>query len=103
MQGNEPPKKWEYEALVEKTRLSIMLYLFIRRKERFITIQRNVGTTPGNLWTHLRRLQQAGMITIKNDLSDARSRIVIITDYGKGSVLRFADRLNAVAGKEKSE
>lgn len=58
--------------LANPTRLAIMLLLAMRRKMYFSELQKALGLTPGNLGSHLKRLEEAGYVRIKKVLTRIR-------------------------------
>ncbi len=70
------------EALADRVRIAIMIYLVVRGRARFKELQEGLGLTPGNLAFHLKRLEEKGYVKIKRSLLDARGRVVIPTQFG---------------------
>lgn len=101
MKGSEGEDILRDEALVEKTRLSIMLYLLLSERARFKLLQDSLNLSPGNLYTHLRKLEESGMISIRWDMSDTRGRIISITPEGRKKVSLFLDALRKYHGDEE--
>lgn len=93
MKDNKSNEILRDEALVEKTRLSIMLFLLISGRARFKVLQDNLNLSPGNLYTHLKKLESSDLISVKWDLTDTRGRIISITEEGKMKVHSLLDAL----------
>lgn len=93
MKDIEDGKILRDNALVEKTRLSIMLYLHLRSKARFKLLQDSLSLSSGNLATHLKKLEESGLIDVRWDLADTRSRIISITAEGRRKVSDFLEAL----------
>ena len=59
-------------VLASPTRLAIMLLLAVRRKMYFSELQKALGLTPGNLGSHLKKLEEAGYVRIRKVLTRIR-------------------------------
>jgi len=55
-----------------------MLLLAIRRKMYFSELQKALGLTPGNLGSHLKKLEEAGYVRIKKVLTRIRPLTLVI-------------------------
>ena len=64
-------------VLASPARLAIMLLLAIRRKMYFSELQKALGLTPGNLGSHLRKLEEAGYVRVKKVLTRIRPLTLI--------------------------
>ncbi len=75
-------------------RLAIMLYLLVKGKALFSDILVDLDLSPGNLWSHLRRLEAEGLVKTTYIISDRPRVMVSITDKGIDSVLDVVTALN---------
>ncbi len=80
-------------VLGKPVRFGIMLYLLPREKALFIDLQRVLDITPGNLDSHLRKLQQEGYVEIRKILADRPRTMVKITDIGAYETTRYLEKL----------
>ena len=80
-------------VLANPIRLGIMLYLLPRGKALFIELQNILELTPGNLDSHLRRLQREGYVEIKKILADRPRTLVKITDKGAEETKEYVKML----------
>jgi len=51
--------------LQSPVRLAVMLLLAARSSMEFSELQRALGVTSGNLWSHLERLRDAGLVRVR--------------------------------------
>lgn len=63
-------------------RLAIMIYLLIRTRVYFTDLLVDLDITPGNLWSHLEKLREDGLIDIKHIITNRPRVVVSITDKG---------------------
>jgi len=81
-------------VLANPTRLAIMLLLAMRRKMYFSELQKALDLTPGNLGSHLRKLEEAGYIRTKKVLTRIRPlTLVILEAEGEIALYRHLDSL----------
>jgi DNA-binding MarR family transcriptional regulator len=63
----------------------------------FTRLQDMIGLTPGNLITHLRKLEEPGYITTDKTGSGVASRTsVTLTDQGRAALQRYAEALRGL-------
>jgi len=70
-------------------RLAIMIYLLSRRKLYFSDLLAVIGTTPGNLWSHLKKLEEQRLVKIKRVFSNRPRTQIVITELGISETLKF--------------
>ena len=64
-------------------RLSILVYLYFTQKAQFTQLQNKLNLTSGNLSSHLRKLQDMGLVKIIKHFVDLKpTTIVMITKEG---------------------
>ncbi len=81
------------QVLSVPTRLGIMLYLLPRGKAYFTEIQQALNLTPGNLWSHIRKLEDAGYVKVLRYLEDRPRTVVKVTKRGIDEVTTYLSRL----------
>ena len=79
------------------TRLSIMMLLYLNTKMKFTTLQKALKLTPGNLSSHLRKLEKEGAIKITKGFIQLRpATIVHITEKGVNDLREFLSNFKEV-------
>lgn len=84
------------EVIHGRVRLGIMAYLVGAGSADFATLKAKLETTDGNLSVHLRKLEEAGYVTVTKSFR-ARKPLteVTLTEPGRKA---FADYLQALRG-----
>ncbi len=84
-------------------RLAVMLLLVARGAMEFSRLQKALGMTPGNLWSHLEKLKSQDYISTKYVFSPAGPRLVVEpTEKGIRETIAYAELLRRLlSGKEK--
>ena len=83
-------------------RLAILLFLLPRNKESFRIIQKVLGLTAGNLSSHLKKLEQAGLVEVEKTFQKAKPITIIhLTLLGRSTVLQYVDTMSQVLEKVK--
>ncbi len=95
----EPYRALKHEVLGNPVRLGIMLYLLSRGRAVFSEIQKVLDLTPGNLDSHLKTLEKAGMVSIRKVIAGRPRTAVEITEKGVDEVREYVDRLKEVLSK----
>jgi DNA-binding MarR family transcriptional regulator len=79
------------------TRLKIMAYLSIVESADFTFLLRQTGLTRGNLSVNLRKLEEAGYISIKKEFVDRIPRTLIrLTGEGRQAIQSYRDNMQIV-------
>jgi DNA-binding MarR family transcriptional regulator len=79
------------------TRLKIMAYLSIVESADFTFLMRQTGLTRGNLSVNLRKLEDAGYVSITKEFVDRIPRTLIrLTDEGRKAVQIYRDNMQIV-------
>ena len=94
-----PYRALKHEVLGNPVRLGIMLYLLSRDRAVFSEIQKVLDLTPGNLDSHLKTLEKAGMVRIRKVIAGRPRTAVEITEKGVDEVREYVDRLKEVLSK----
>lgn len=87
------------------TRLKIMAYLSIVESADFTFLMSQTGLTRGNLSVNLRKLEDAGYVSIKKEFVDRVPRTLIrLTEEGRQAIQIYRDNmqivLNELLGKQ---
>lgn len=79
----------------EPARLALMTALSACKSADFLYLQRLIGLTPGNLSSHLSKLEEAGLIWVDKQIRDKRSHTQVgLTDSGRSAVERHWQQLD---------
>jgi len=62
------------KVLHEPARLSVVACLAVVDEADFVFLQSQTGMTGGNLSSHVRRLEEAGYVTVKKEFENSRPR-----------------------------
>ena len=87
------------------TRLSILVYLFFTQNATFPVLQKKLGLTSGNLSSHLRKLEELGLIRISKRFVDLRpTTFAVLTKEGaervRSQMARMRELVTMVVDKE---
>jgi len=91
------------------TRLSILVYLYFTQNATFPVLQKKLGLTSGNLSSHLRKLEELGLIRISKRFVDLKpTTFAVLTKEGaervRNQMVRMRELVSMVVNKEpKSE
>jgi DNA-binding MarR family transcriptional regulator len=85
----------------EPSRLTIMMHLYVVESADFQFLQNQTGMTPGNLSSHLRKLEDAGYVEVTKEFLDKTPHTALrLTRNGREAfkeyrrnVKRFIDKL----------
>ena len=79
------------------TRLKIMAYLSIVESADFTFLMRQTGITRGNLSVNLRKLEEAGYVSITKEFVDRIPRTLIrLTEAGSQAVQTYRENMQNV-------
>jgi DNA-binding MarR family transcriptional regulator len=79
------------------TRLKIMAYLSIVESADFTFLMNQTGLTRGNLSVNLRKLEEAGYVSITKEFVDRIPRTLIrLTGEGRRAIQVYRDNMQAV-------
>jgi len=90
-------------------RLSLLVYLYFARHATFPVLQKRLGFTSGNLSSHLRKLEELGLIQISKSFVNLRpTTFAVLTKEGaerlRSQMVRMRELVSMVVDKEtKSE
>ncbi|MHA2246573.1 MAG: transcriptional regulator [Candidatus Hodarchaeales archaeon] len=78
-------------------RLGILILLHLNSSLTFSVIQKGLGVTPGNLSTHLARLDTEGLITKEKAFVNLRpTTLVQITVEGRSALKKYSKSLKRI-------
>lgn len=78
----------------EPARLAIMTALSACKSADFLYLQRLIGLTPGNLSSHLSKLEEAGLIWVDKQIRGKRSYTQVgLTETGRAAIQRHWQQL----------
>ncbi len=85
-------------------RLRALAYLSTAGTAAFPELRRRLGTTDGNLTSHLRRLADAGYVTVdKRGTGRASTARVTLTAAGRDAFLAYLDTMTRLANRIRGE
>jgi DNA-binding MarR family transcriptional regulator len=83
-----------------RIRLAIMSILISTKDAGFTYLKDTIGTTDGNLSTHLTKLEDAGMISIQKSFKGKKpSTKISITKQGTKAFTKYLDALEKILPK----
>lgn len=86
------------------TRLKILAYLSIVDSADFTFLMHQTGLTRGNLSVNLRKLEEAGYISITKEFVDRVPRTLIrLTDEGRTAIGTYRDNMQQVLSELLAE
>jgi len=93
------------DVIHARIRLAIMTILLVRGKTDFATLKKQTETSDGNLSTHLRKLEDAGYISLKKSFVKRKPITVYwISEKGKKAYANYLETIEKlVDNKEKNE
>ena len=81
-----------------RIRLGAVAYLSTVQSALFPELRDKVGTTDGNLSTHLRKLEEAGYVAIDKSFVNRKPQTrIALTDSGRKAWLIWLDRMRGLA------
>jgi DNA-binding MarR family transcriptional regulator len=96
----KPPIDQIDEVIHGRLRLGVMTYLANAEVADFTELKTALGATQGNLSIHLRKLEDAGYVTIDKSFIDRKPLTrVRITRAGTKAFQRYVEAIAALLGK----
>jgi DNA-binding MarR family transcriptional regulator len=87
------------EVIHGRLRLGIMAYLAGAGSADFLTLKQQLGSSDGNLSVHLRKLEEAGYVTVEKSFRDKKPRTEVqLSERGREAFLRYLDSLRGLLG-----
>lgn len=85
------------KLLHEPARLSVVASLAVVQEADFVFLQSQTGMTGGNLSSHLKKLEEAGYLTIKKSFENARPKTTLtLTLRGRTALEGYLKTLAAL-------
>jgi len=86
-----------------EVRVKVLALLYGVKYCEFNYLLKKLGTSPGNLWTHLKRLEKEGYVEVKKyPLKKGVRTIVKITEKGAEKFREYLNELLKLSGGEVS-
>lgn len=101
-----PPEKFaQLDPIIHsRIRLAVLSILIAVEKADFNYLKNNIGTTDGNLSTHLTKLEEANYISIKKSFKGKKPLTTCsITAKGRNAFSKYVKTLEDVIHFEKNE
>ncbi len=87
------------EVIHGRIRLGTVAYLSTVQSALFNELRDKVGTTDGNLSTHLRKLEEAGYVRVDKSFVNRKPQTrIALTDTGRKAWLRWLERMRNLSG-----
>ncbi|OYW87959.1 MAG: transcriptional regulator [Hyphomonas sp. 34-62-18] len=98
MSGDNPFDHNDIDDVIHgRLRLGVMAYLSTASPAVFGELRDKVGTTDGNLSTHLKKLEEAGYVTQEKRFVGKKPQTrVFLTDAGRKAWLAWLARMEAI-------
>lgn len=90
------------KGLKSSLRIAIMIYLFFKRSVYFSDLIEALNVTPGNLWSHLEKLRNEGLIEVKYVISDRPRTTIKLTEKGYNVLIDLFHNLIIVLEEYRS-
>ena len=85
-------------VLLSQTRLGIVSVLVTRKDATFPELKELLGVTQGNLGVHLRKLEEAGYVSIRKEFVKRKPRTTAkLTAKGRRAFLKHVEQLERIA------
>ncbi|MCB2114178.1 MAG: transcriptional regulator [Parvularculaceae bacterium] len=97
MAGNEFDYREIDDVIHGRVRLSVMAYLSGADAADFNELKAKIGGTDGNLSVHLRKLEDAGYVSVRKTFRDRKPRSICrLTAKGREAWIAYIERLQAL-------
>ena len=81
----------------EPSRLVIMAQLYVVQSADFLFLQNQTGMTPGNLSSHLSKLEDAGYVEVTKEFIDRKPHTALaLTIRGRASFMAYRKKMRQV-------
>lgn len=81
----------------EPARLIIMAHLFVVESADFHFLQRQTGLTWGNISSHMRKLENAGYVSVEKEFIDKKPHTTLkLTANGRAAFLEYRKNMKQV-------
>lgn len=87
-----------------RLRLAIMAYLSGSGTADFNELKNKIGGTDGNLSVHIRKLEEAGYLSVKKSFAGRKPQTrMSLTDKGRKAWIAYIDRMDALLRPKAAE
>ena len=87
------------EVIHGRVRLGIMAYLMVAEVADFNTLKAKLEVTEGTLSVHLRKLEEAGYVTIDKGYKGRRPLTrILLTESGRAAFAAYLEAMGKLAG-----
>lgn len=77
-----------------RVRLAVMAFLSGAHAADFVELRQKIGVTDGNLSVHIRKLEEAGYVSVKKRFRDRRPQTICqLTDKGREAWIAYIRRM----------
>ena len=84
----------------EPARYNIMALLFVVDRAEFLFVQNQTGMTPGNLSSHLAKLEEAGYVEIQKEFVKKMPKTYLrMTEKGRDAFEEYYNKMKEVFSK----
>jgi len=81
----------------EPSRLVIMAHLYVVQSADFLFLQNQTGMTPGNLSSHLSKLEDAGYVEVTKEFIDRKPHTALaLTKRGRAAFTAYRKKMRQV-------
>jgi DNA-binding MarR family transcriptional regulator len=81
----------------EPARLLLMAHLFVVESADFLFLQRQTGLTWGNISSHLRKLENAGYVSVEKEFIDKKPHTTLkLTEEGRAAFKDYRRNMKQV-------
>ena len=98
-----PERILDIDPLVHApVRLAVLSLLAGVKDADFVFLRESIGTTDGNLSTHIAKLEQAGYVRVKKTFAGKKPRTTCaITRKGRAAFVAYLERLERIVEGQK--
>jgi DNA-binding MarR family transcriptional regulator len=87
------------EVIHGRVRLGVMAYLATAQAADFNTLKARLQATDGNLSVHVRKLEEAGYVTVEKSFVGRKPLTQVrVTDQGQAAFVRYLDAIGKLVG-----
>jgi len=92
--SNDPPRPEIDRLIHEPARLIIMANLYVVEEADFVYLTRLTALTPGNINSHMARLQAADYVTVEKTFAANKPRTIYrITTKGRAAIQQYRQQV----------
>jgi predicted ArsR family transcriptional regulator len=97
--GNDPLRDIDHidRVIHEPARLALMAYLSVVEEADFVFLVQQIGLSPGNAGSHLKKLCDAGYLSMAKTFAGNRPQTVFsATERGRGALASYCRTMAAI-------